>query len=62
MDIKWSINHDYGYKSYMLIGDYNGTRFVEGVREGFFGMPLRYKKWLIKLNFKILNKNNYNPN
>lgn len=54
MDIKWSIDHDYGDNSYMLIGDYAGNRYVEGVRKGFFGIPLLYKKWLIKLNFKIL--------
>lgn len=56
LNIKWSIDHDHGPNSYMLIGDCNGVRFVEGVYQYFWGIPLRYKKWLITLRFKILNK------
>lgn len=56
MDIKWSIDHDYGANSYLLIGDYNNTRFCEGVYSKLWGLPLMYKKWLIKRKFKILNK------
>lgn len=54
--IKWSIDHDYGPNSFMLIGDYKGTRFVEGVRDVLWGLPMIYKKWVIKRKFKILNK------
>lgn len=54
MEIKWSVDHDYGMNSYMLIGDYEGVRFVEGVYEGFWGLPLKYKKWLIIRNFNII--------
>lgn len=55
LEIKWSIDHDYGHNSYMLIGDYKGSRFVEGVLDSFWGLPLLYKKWLIMRKFKILN-------
>lgn len=56
MDIKFSVDHDYGKNSYLLIGDYNGVRFVEGVLDKFWGIPLRYKKWLIRLKFNIINQ------
>ena len=55
IEIKWSIDHDYGPNSFMLIGDYKGIRFVEGVSCSLWGLPLLYKKWLIKMKFKILN-------
>lgn len=55
-DITWSIDHDYGMNSYMLVGDYKGSRFVEGVYDKLWSIPLRYKKWLITLRFKTLNK------
>jgi hypothetical protein len=56
MEIKFTIDHDCGNNSYLLSGDYNKTRFTEIVDSRFFGLPLLYKKWLIKLRFKILYK------
>jgi|TARA_R110000822_G_scaffold6851_10_gene28675 hypothetical protein len=55
MDIKWSIDHDYSSNSYLLVGYYKGTRFVEGVLDKLWGFPLKYKMWLITRKFKILN-------
>lgn len=54
--IKWSIGRGYGPNSFMLIGDYNGVRFVEKVLDSLWGLPMLYKKWVIKRKFKILNK------
>ena len=54
--IKWHIDHDYGRNSYLLVGDYKGNRYVEGVLDNFWGIPLMYKKWLITRKFRILEK------
>jgi hypothetical protein len=56
LNIKWTIDYDYGINSYLLIGDYNDIRYVRGVYEGLWGIPLIYAKWCITRNFKILNK------
>jgi len=55
-EIKWEVNHDYSYGRYLLSGDYNGTRFVKGVLDGFWGLPLKYAKWCIERRFKLLYK------
>jgi len=52
--IIWTVDHDYSYGSYLLSGDYNGNRFVRSVKDGFFGIPLIYAKWIIKRQFKII--------
>jgi len=56
--IKWGIDHDYSYNKYLLTGDFNGHRFVQAVYDGYWGIPLRYKKWCIERRYIILyNKN-----
>ncbi len=55
--IVWKIDHDYPYGYYLLSGDYKGNRFVRGVRDGFWGIPLMYTKWCMKRQFNILDKN-----
>jgi hypothetical protein len=52
--IVWHIDHDYSYGSYLLAGDFKGQRYVQPVYDGFWGIPLRYKKWCIERRFKIL--------
>lgn len=52
--IKWEIDHDYTYGSYLLAGDYNGHRFVKPVQDSFWGIPLMYAKWCITRRYKIL--------
>lgn len=52
--IVWEISHDYTYGAYLLSGDYKGHRFVKGVRDGFWGIPLLYAKWCITRRYKIL--------
>lgn len=52
--IKWEVDHDYTYNSYLLAGDYNGHRFVKPVLKFFWGIPLMYAKWCITRNYAIL--------
>lgn len=54
--IKWNIDHDYGVNSFLLVGDYKGQRFVEGVYDGLWGFPLMYAKWLIERRYLTLYK------
>lgn len=54
MYIIWQVDQDYTPTGYMLVGDFKRQRFVEGVYDGLWGIPLMYKKWLIKRKFKIL--------
>ena len=57
MEIKWEIDHDYGRNSFLLSGDYTGHRFTRGVINGLWGIPLKYAKWCITRNYKILYPN-----
>jgi hypothetical protein len=53
--IKWEISHDsYCSSIFMLVGDYNGHRFVRTVLDKFWGIPLMYAKWCITRRFTIL--------
>jgi hypothetical protein len=52
--IKWDIDHDYSYSSYLLSGDYNKQRFVKPVLDRFWGIPLMYAKWCIERKYLIL--------
>lgn len=52
--IKWEIDHDYSPYSFLLSGDYKGQRFVKGVRDCLWGLPLIYAKWCIERRFVIL--------
>lgn len=52
--IKWEIDHDYTPSSFLLVGDYNGQRFVKPVLNMFWGIPLMYAKWCITIRYKIL--------
>jgi hypothetical protein len=52
--ISWHIDHDYSYNYYLLVGDFRGQRYVQSVYDGFWGIPLLYKKWCIERRFKIL--------
>jgi hypothetical protein len=38
----------------MLVGDYNGHRFVRTVLDKFWGIPLMYAKWCITRRYTIL--------
>lgn len=53
-NIKWDIDHDYSYGSFLLSGDYNGHRFTRGVNGGWWGLPLMYAKWCITRQYLIL--------
>lgn len=55
-EIKWDIDHDYSYGSYLLSGYYNGHRFTKGVCDRFWGIPLMYAKWCIERRYLILYK------
>jgi hypothetical protein len=52
--IKWNIDHDYTYSSYLLTGDYKEQRFVKPVLNKFWGIPLMYAKWCIERRYLIL--------
>jgi hypothetical protein len=52
--IKWDIDHDYSYGSYLLTGDYKGQRFVKPVLDKLWGIPLMYAKWCITRRYNIL--------
>jgi len=54
--IKWEVDHDYSENQYLLVGDYNNTRFVKPVFDTLWGIPLKYAKWCIERRFLILNK------
>jgi hypothetical protein len=54
--IKWKIDHDYSINFYLLIGNYNGQRFVRSVYQGLWGFPLMYAKWCIERRYLILYK------
>lgn len=55
--IKWSVDHECSDDSFLLIGDFNGQRFVEIVVYGWFGLHLLYKKWVIERRFRIIYEN-----
>lgn len=58
--IKWKVDHDFYCSSvFLLIGDYNGHRFLRTVLDKFWGLPLMYAKWCITRRYKILYPNQF---
>ena len=60
--IKWTVDHSGGFvDDAWLIGDYNGTRFLELFNtNSWFSFGLMFAKWKITRRFKIIYKQEEN--